>query len=106
YPETELSYSGNVLNQKAKKFYQRHGVVRIMPAAESGVDMHGKKVMTTKYCLNYEFGRCSGKPPLTPTLSPIGEREALYLTDEDGRKFRLDFDCVNCEMAVFYEKPF
>ncbi len=106
YPETELSYSGNVLNQKAKKFYQRHGVDRIMPAAESGLDMHGKKLMTTKYCLNYELGRCNGKPPLTPALSPIGERECLYLTDEDGRKFRLDFDCVNCEMALFYEKPF
>jgi hypothetical protein len=58
YPETELSYLGNALNEKAVAFYRRHGVRKIEAAAESGLDMHGRKVMTTKYCLKYQLEAC------------------------------------------------
>ncbi len=97
YPTQELSYSGNVLNAKAKAFYERHGVIRIMPAAESGINMEGKTVMTSKYCLRYQLGYCSkfGKAQ--------NFKEPLYLTDEDGRKFRLEFDCDSCEMRLDYD---
>jgi putative protease len=97
YPEKELTYLGNVLNQKAAEFYRRHGVTKIEPAAESGLDMHGRKVMTTKYCVKYQTGHCprEGKPPLT--------NEPLFLVDEENRRLRLQFDCKACVMNVIYE---
>jgi 23S rRNA 5-hydroxycytidine C2501 synthase len=96
YPEKELTYLGNVLNQKAADFYQRHGVTKIELAAENGLDMHGRKVMTTKYCLKYELGHCprEGKPAL--------ENEPLFLVDEDGRRLKLKFDCKECVMEIIY----
>ncbi|MDX9833167.1 MAG: U32 family peptidase, partial [Anaerolineae bacterium] len=51
YPESTLTYRGNVLNRQAAAFYRRHGVTEIEPAAESGLDMRGRVVMRTRYCL-------------------------------------------------------
>ena len=61
FPATKLSYLANVLNQKAAAFYRRHGVVDIEPAAESGLDLAGHTVMTTRYCLKYELGLCPSR---------------------------------------------
>ena len=57
-PTVEMDFRGNVLNRKAEAFYRRHGVEEIEPAAESGLDLHGRVVMTTKLCLKYELGAC------------------------------------------------
>ena len=95
YPVRELSYADNVLNEKARIFYQRHGVVRIEPAAESGLAMQGRSVMTTKYCIRYELGWCH-KERKTSVHDP------LYLVDFEGRRFRLVFDCVSCQMEVVF----
>ncbi len=97
FPVQELDYRGNVLNQKAADFYQRHGVSRIEPAAESGLDLRGRRVMTSKYCLKYELDACprhGGK---------VTVQEPLTLVDEDGHRLRLVFDCGNCEMGVHFE---
>jgi 23S rRNA 5-hydroxycytidine C2501 synthase len=97
YPEKEISYLGNVLNKHAATFYRRHGVTKIEPAAESGLDMRSRKVMTTKYCLRFERGLCTGKP------DPLKSSPDWILADEEGRKFKLHFDCANCRMEIFYE---
>ena len=96
YPETRLSYRGNVLNQKARAFYERHGVAEIEPAAESGLDMEGRVVMRTRYCIQHQLGLCDG------ASKAGGLREPLYLIDEDGHRYRLRFDCGDCEMEVIY----
>ena len=96
-PERELTYLGNVLNQKAEAFYRRHGVTRIEPAAESGLDLRGCRVMTTRYCLKHQLGLC---PDCGPADSPV---EPLTLTDEDGNRLRLHFDCARCEMDLYLE---
>jgi putative protease len=96
YPEKHLSYQGNVLNQKAAAFYRRHGVEQIEPAAESGLDLHGRCVMTTKYCLRHELGCC-----LTQKARGNLPKE-IYLVDEEGRRFELRFDCTSCVMEIYY----
>jgi collagenase-like PrtC family protease len=96
YPEKTLSYRGNVLNQKAAAFYRRHGVEEIAPAAESGLDMRGKRVMHTRYCLKHQLGLCPREND-APSL-----KEPLYLVDEDGHRYKLRFDCAACEMEVYY----
>jgi putative protease len=97
YPEHELTSRENVLNKKAEAFYRRHGVTRIEPAAESGLDMHGRTVMITRYCLKHQLGLCPA----------CGSREApeepLFLTDDEGNRLRLHFDCARCEMDLILE---
>jgi putative protease len=100
YPETELTYFGNVLNRKAEAFYRRHGVTSIEPAAESGLDMHRRKVMTTKHCIKHQMGWClrySGKEPVLPR-----PQDPLSLIDEQGQVYPLLFQCARCEMEIYF----
>jgi putative protease len=97
YPERELTYLGNVLNRKAEAFYRRHGITVIAPAAESGLDMRGRKVMTTRYCVKEQLGLC----PRAGADDAI--EEPLVLVDEDGDRLRLDCDCARCEMEIYLE---
>ncbi len=91
YPESDLSYLGNVTNSLSRQFYENHGVTYIDDGMEKTMPEGETVVMTTKHCIRYANGMCAkeiGKPA-TP----------LYLTNERGR-FRLDFDCKNCCMKV------
>ncbi len=98
FPATELTYFGNVLNRHAEAFYRRHGVVNIQPAAESGLDLRGRKVMTMRYCLKHELGWC---PKYGGSKGP---QEPLALIDAEGRRLDLRFDCRRCEMEVIYAR--
>jgi len=98
YPVRGLTYLGNVLNRKAEAFYRRHGVTEIDPAAESGLGMQGRKVMTAKYCLLHELGLCHAKGVRMHPADP------LFLTDENGRRLKLVFRCTPCEMDVLLER--
>jgi 23S rRNA 5-hydroxycytidine C2501 synthase len=91
YPERELSCLGNVLNAKAEAFYRRHGVERIERAAESGLDMSGRRVMTTRYCIREQLGLCGA-----------GVAEPLALMDDEGNRLELRFDCGACAMEVWF----
>jgi len=97
YSEKQVGYCGNVLNEKARIFYRKHGVEVTEPAAETGLDMKGRQVMTTKYCLREQLGLCPGK-------SGEGAAEALFLIDEEGREFKVEFHCDVCGMAIYFEK--
>ena len=95
FPEKELTYLGNVLNRKAEAFYQRHGVEKIEAAAESGLDLRSRKVMTTRYCILEQLGRCRRDGSLDEIAEP------LALIDDRGRRLELRFDCVRCGMEVW-----
>jgi len=97
FPETHLTYMGNVLNAKGGAFYRRHGVETISPAAESGLDLTGQLVMATKYCLRRELRLCPGPGSGSPA-------EPMILEDEDGREYDLHFRCGRCGMEVFFGK--
>ncbi|MCX5771913.1 MAG: U32 family peptidase [Candidatus Hydrogenedentes bacterium] len=93
FPDRELTYEGNVLNRLDETFYRRHGVTRIQPAAESGLDMRNRKVMTTRYCLRYELGLC-GKDA----------NEPLTLVDDEKNRLELRFNCPRCHMEIWIKK--
>ena len=95
YPADTLSFKGNILNDKAAVFYRRHGITTFEPAAESGIDMAGKQVMETKYCLRKELNLCPGK-----TLDT--NAEDLVLKDKNGNKFTAKFTCKTCGMKIFF----
>lgn len=92
YPEQHLTYLGNVLNEKARAFYRRHGVQSIAAAAESGLDLSGEVVMTTKLCLRKELGWCR--------YSDSKSAEPLGLEDDEGRRLELRFRCGPCGMEI------
>jgi len=94
YPEKSLSYLGNVINSESRQFYENHGIEEISDGLEKAMPEGDVVVMTTKHCIRYANGMCSkeiGKPA-TP----------LYIGNDKGR-FRLDFDCGNCQMKVVFE---
>lgn len=95
FPQSELTYLGNVMNEGATDFYQRHGVIKIAPAFEKQPPMQDVSLMFCKHCLRYSMGWCpvnhNTKPPF---------REPYYLVSADGKRFRLEFDCKNCLMKV------
>ena len=95
YPIESLTYLGNVINEKSREFYKRHGVEIIEDGLEKLRSNDELVVMTTKHCVRYANNICSkeiGKPA-----------SSLYLVNDKGR-FRLDFDCRNCCMKVIKEK--
>ncbi|MCQ2321599.1 MAG: U32 family peptidase [Bacteroidales bacterium] len=93
YPETELSYLGNVTNALAADFYRQHGVNEIEDGLEKSYSKQsGIKVMTTKHCIRYANGMCSKETGKKAT--------PLILSNEKGT-FRLEFDCRNCQMNIF-----
>ena len=94
YPDTELTYRGNVMNRKAEAFYRRHGVQSIAPAYEAR-PVPDAMLMSCKHCLRYSMGWC---PSHQGKRSPY--REPYYLTGTDGKRFRLSFDCKNCRMEL------
>lgn len=91
---TTLTYAGNVMNREARLFYESHGVQQIEPAFEQQ-PVPGALLMRCKHCLRYTMGWC---PTRQQGSSPY--REPYYLVSNDGRRFRLHFDCKACEMQV------
>ena len=58
--------------------------------------------MTTRYCLRYELGMClmgKNKPTAPHTTKPEQGKRHLLLHN-NGKWFRLDFDCRNCQMLL------
>lgn len=94
FPQTALTYLGNVMNARAASFYAGHGVASIAPAFEQ-TPVEKAVLMFCKHCLRYSMGWC---PVHQRERSPY--REPYYLVSTDGKRFRLEFDCRNCQMKV------
>ncbi|PKG74149.1 collagenase-like protease [Shewanella sp. Choline-02u-19] len=95
YPVKHLSYLGNVANDKAKAFYQRHGVVEIQDTYEKNGITEDVPLMVTKHCLRFNFNLCPKEVPgikADPMILEIG-KDVLKLV----------FDCPKCEMLVVAE---
>ena len=92
----KLDYKGNVSNRLAQSFYESHNVKELSPAFEvEPVDK--ATVMFCKHCIRQSMGWCSKKGTRMPYAEP------LYLVSADGRRFRLAFDCKECQMRVVAE---
>ena len=83
-------YLLNIANHVAADFY---GV-----AAPTAYELHPTAdavLMQCRHCLRYTLGYCVRHGGRRPTW-----HEPLYLRLGDGRRFRLEFDCRNCQMNV------
>jgi putative protease len=97
YPVTELDFTYNVSNKMARDFYKRHGVTEIEKAFEIQWDPGKSRVMTTKYCVKYELGKCARFQRAT-----MGEKVVEPLTLTHGENiYKLKFNCKPCEMEIW-----
>ena len=85
FPLKKLDYLSNIHNEKSKLFYEQCGCEVCEMSAEIGTK--ARELMRTKHCLKFAFNMCKSA-------------KKLYLVDEKGEKFALEFDCKNCEMII------
>ena len=97
YPVQVLDFTYNVSNKLARKFYERHGVTEIEKAFELQWDPGKARVMTTKYCVKYELGKCARFQRDT-----MGTKVVEPLTLKHGEvEYKLKFNCKPCEMEIW-----
>jgi putative protease len=97
YPVSQLDFTYNVSNNLARAFYKRHGVTDIERAFELQWDPGKSRVMTTKYCVKYELGKCARFQRDT-----MGEKVVEPLTLKHGEvEYKLKFNCKPCEMEIW-----
>ncbi|SIQ77203.1 putative protease [Shewanella morhuae] len=95
YPVKHLSYLGNVANEKAKDFYQRHGVIEIQDTYEKNGVTEDVPLMVTKHCLRFNFNLCPKEVP--------GIKADPMVLEIGNDVLKLVFDCQKCEMMVVGE---
>jgi putative protease len=96
YPEKALDYRANVFNERARRFYERHGAEVAEPAFEILPEKVGREVMRTKHCLLYELDACAKSD-----RSRRKFQEPLRISD-GHHAYLLRFDCEACRMSVIF----
>lgn len=96
FPEKELTYLGNVANPNSRSFYAQHQTKILHPAFEQ-VQQKNVPLMFTKHCIKFALGWCPRETKNKPDF-----REPYYLINQQN-KFKLTFDCKDCEMQVSLE---
>lgn len=101
----ELPYLYNISNDAARKFYEYQGLSKSESAFEcqqpNGVrqgDEADLLLMQCRHCIRYSLGYCVKRGGKSPKW-----HEPLYIELSDKRRFRLEFDCKNCQMNVLPE---
>lgn len=99
----KFTYLYNIANTLSKSFYQREGLSNVADAYEvsQGADEGAERqnsvlVMQCRHCLRYSLGYCVKRGGKQPTW-----KEPLYLRLGDGRRFRLEFKCDECQMNIY-----
>lgn len=95
-PEYRVPYLYNIANSKAREFYVEHGLAAPQPALEVQQLQGEKLLMQCRHCLRFSLGYCFVNGGRRPSW-----HEPLYLRLGDGRRFRLGFDCKQCQMNVY-----
>lgn len=97
-------YLYNISNNVARKFYEHQGLTNPDEAFENQHPQGGQVkrgqvedalLMQCRHCIRYSLGYCVKRGGKKPTW-----REPLYLELPDKRRFRLEFDCKDCQMNI------
>lgn len=94
YTSAETTYHDNVANRKAAEFYSQHGTEIKEKALEAGAAKGPVRVMSTRYCLRREFGKC------LKTDAGKSWPADLYLQSGPMR-LKVEFDCGRCGMNLY-----
>ena len=91
FPLKNNDYRLNVHNAKALEFYKDCGV-DVKEKSYETKKAQNAELMRTKHCIRRALNMCLKKG--------VNEKEKLFLLDENSKKFKLEFDCKNCEMII------
>ena len=92
-------YLYNISNRRAAQFYRDMGMDRPVKAYECDAyvsSTHSPLLMQCRHCLKFSLGYCEKNGGVR---SPW--REPFYLSLSDGKRFRLEFRCRECQMNVY-----
>ena len=92
-------YLYNIANRSAEHFYKAHGMKHIEPAFEVEQPKGESLIMQCRQCIRYSLGYCVKRGGKKPQW-----KEPLFLELGDGRRFRLEFNCAECQMNVYSTK--
>jgi Collagenase and related proteases len=93
FPAKQLTYLGNVSNEKSRLFYNAHHTEILQPSFEQ-VAQKNVVLMTTRHCIKFALGYC---PKESTRKNDF--KEPLYLMNGKS-KLRLSFDCKECLMQI------
>lgn len=88
YYTERVDYHENIANSKAKELYLESGVEDVSMAFELQPPDEAE-LMRCKYCIKAQLDLCGA-----------ALHEPLWLVN-NGRRYRVEFDCKNCEMVIF-----
>ena len=92
-------YQYNVSNRQARSFYvQQHINVSTNAFEIDGAGSESKLIMQCRHCIKNELGACSKNARNAQRFD-----EPLLLLLNDGTRYRLEFDCKQCQMNVYAE---
>lgn len=94
YTERELFYDSNIMNAKAREFYEKRGAIFREYALEKTGDVGCKILMTTKHCLRYSLGLCK------KDSQKHRFKEPFFLVDSHNKRYKLLFECKSCCMKI------
>ena len=94
-PPYHPPYLYNIANAAARSFYERQGLQQPADAFELKEPKEAL-LMQCRHCLRYALGYCAKHGGCKPEW-----HEPLFLRLGNGRQFRLEFDCRNCQMNVY-----
>ena len=92
-------YLYNIANRSAEHFYKTHGMKHIESAFELEQPKGESLIMQCRHCIRYSLGYCVKRGGKKPQW-----KEPLFLELGDGRRFRLEFNCAECQMNVYSTK--
>ncbi len=103
-PEEPSSYKSNVSNSVAAVFCGMDA-----PAAFELNHQPDVELMRSRYCIRHELGLCPYRQRQAArdrtsfdrsAISASAAQAAPLFLENNGRRFRLDFDCPRCEMTL------
>lgn len=94
FPTKNITYLGNVMNDKSRQFYVQHQA-NVSQVAFEKEHLDAVPLMFTRHCVKYSMGWC---PKEQSDKHPYSE--PFYLIYNNTR-LRLSFDCKLCEMKVY-----
>lgn len=91
-----LDYRGNVLNQKAREFYEKHGFKIVETALEDGHKNPQAELMRCKHCIRYSLNLCPKEArkrgeKIKPTPLKLVCGKTVLIAK---------FHCKPCEMTI------
>lgn len=92
-------YLYNIANRSAEHFYKAHGMKHIESAFELEQPKGESLIMQCRHCIRYSLGYCVKRGGKKPQW-----KKPLFLELGDGRRFRLEFNCAQCQMNVYSTK--